>query len=72
MVYWFHCAHKHTSFPITLRLRRDGTGMAARTYVVCLDCGREFPYSWEEMKMLKAKRPERAPFSSVRQPVEQS
>jgi hypothetical protein len=23
-----------------------------RTYVVCLDCGKEFPYDWEQMKMV--------------------
>jgi hypothetical protein len=22
------------------------------TYVVCLDCGREFPYDWREMRIL--------------------
>ena len=25
------------------------------TYVVCLDCGREFPYDWSQMKMLASK-----------------
>jgi len=24
------------------------------TYVVCLDCGREFPYDWNEMKMVRS------------------
>ena len=22
-------------------------------YVVCLDCGRKFPYDWQNMKMVK-------------------
>jgi hypothetical protein len=38
----FGCCHKRTTFPITL---------ARRTYVVCLDCGEEFAYSWTEMKI---------------------
>ncbi|HET9742748.1 MAG TPA: hypothetical protein VFQ00_08365 [Terriglobales bacterium] len=24
------------------------------TYVVCLDCGKEFPYDWQEMKLVSA------------------
>jgi hypothetical protein len=24
------------------------------TYVVCLDCGKEFPYDWAEMKMVRS------------------
>ena len=28
------------------------------TYVVCLDCGKEFAYDWKEMKVLDA-RPSR-------------
>ncbi len=24
------------------------------TYVVCLDCGKEFPYDWSKMKVLSA------------------
>jgi len=26
------------------------------TYIVCLDCGREMPYSWNEMRVLKERR----------------
>jgi hypothetical protein len=38
------------------KLRR-GAAAASVTgiYVVCLDCGREFPYDWSQMKMLAAK-----------------
>lgn len=50
----FGCAHKHTTFPISTRgfksLRKQVT--EHNTYVVCLDCGKELPYSWEEMRML--------------------
>jgi len=50
----FGCWHKNYSFPITKR-RGQGRSAAASvtgTYVVCLDCGREFPYDWEEMKVI--------------------
>ncbi len=46
----FGCSHKNYSFPITIRGRRAGTG--PRTYVVCLDCGREFAYDWTQMKVV--------------------
>lgn len=26
--------------------------MTTGTYVVCLDCGKEFAYDWEQMKVL--------------------
>jgi hypothetical protein len=51
----FGCWHKRCSFPITLRGKLRRTTAAASvtgTYVVCLDCGREFPYDWSQMKML--------------------
>ncbi len=51
----FGCAHKNYSFPITLRAGRNGAA-ASRTYVVCLDCGREFPYDWNEMKVVASPR----------------
>ena len=53
----FGCSHKHFTFPITLRgkLRRSGANFITGTYVVCLDCGKEFPYDWAEMKLVSAK-----------------
>ncbi len=46
--------HKRCSFPITVRgkLRRTAAASVSGTYVVCLDCGREFPYDWLQMKVL--------------------
>ena len=51
---FFGCSHSHTSFPITARSGRHRSAAAAvtGTYVVCLDCGREFPYDWEEMRVV--------------------
>lgn len=51
----FGCWHKHYSFPITTRgSRRSGAASVTGTYVVCLDCGKEFPYDWQEMKLVSA------------------
>ncbi len=51
----FGCTHKLCSFPITVRgkLRRSEAASVTGTYVVCLDCGKEFPYDWKEMKIVK-------------------
>jgi hypothetical protein len=51
---FFGCWHSHYSFPITVRAgaRRKGAAGLTGTYVVCLDCGREFPYDWQEMKVI--------------------
>jgi len=53
----FGCSHKHCSFPITVRgkLRRSEAASVTGTYVVCLDCGKEFPYDWKEMKLVRSK-----------------
>ena len=58
----FGCSHKHCSFPITVRgkLRRSQAASVNGTYVVCLECGKEFPYDWEEMKVIRT-RPETSP-----------
>lgn len=51
---FFACWHSHYSFPITLRggSRRNQAASLTGTYVVCLDCGKEFPYDWNEMKVI--------------------
>ena len=51
----FGCWHKNYSFPITARgSRRTPAAAVTGTYVVCLDCGKEFPYDWHEMKVVSA------------------
>ena len=49
----FGCSHRF-SFPITVRRgqRRAGAAALTGTYVVCLECGREFPYDWERMTVV--------------------
>ena len=51
----FGCWHKRYSFPITTKKGSVPPNEAARvtgTYVVCLDCGKEFPYDWSKMKVV--------------------
>jgi hypothetical protein len=40
---FFGCSHGHLTRPFTLQ---------ASSYKVCLDCGRQFPYSVEKMRLL--------------------
>ena len=49
----FGCGHKRYSFPITVKKgRRTPASCVTGTYVVCLDCGKEFPYYWKQMKIV--------------------
>ena len=54
----FGCWHNNYSFPITVRpgSRRSRAASLTGTYVVCLDCGKEFAYDWQEMKVVTAGR----------------
>jgi hypothetical protein len=47
---FFGCSHRNTGFPITPRSKLPRRRFD--TYVVCLDCGKEMPYSWEEMRVV--------------------
>lgn len=50
----FGCWHKNYSFPMTNKSgqRRSPAASLTGTYVVCLECGKEFPYDWKTMKVL--------------------
>jgi hypothetical protein len=64
----FGCPHRRTTFPMT------PTGKSAapvaygkvrgETYVVCLDCGKELAYNWDEMRV-GGPVPERGPATEV-------
>jgi len=43
----FGCSHRRTTFPLTPKRPSGRLG----AYVTCLDCGKEFPYNWNEMRM---------------------
>jgi len=50
----FGCRHSRYSFPVTIRkgARRPAAAALTGTYVACLDCGKELPYDWSEMKVI--------------------
>jgi hypothetical protein len=55
----FSCSHRRTTFPQTAG-RRDGAlklPAGARTYVVCLDCGKELAYDWSAMRVASTVTP---------------
>jgi RNase P subunit RPR2 len=62
----FGCWHSRYSFPITVRARSRSqvTGLAG-TYVVCLDCGKEMPYDWNEMRVVSASARSRSQVQSL-------
>jgi len=43
----FGCSHRRTTFPMSLK----GASAQLGAYVTCLDCGKEFAYNWQEMRM---------------------
>ena len=45
----FGCPHSRTTFPLTAKSPK-------RTYVVCLECGKEFEYDWKEMRVGESSR----------------
>ena len=51
----FGCSHQRTTFPQTPARKNAGYTAAAavrtNTYVVCLDCGKEFAYDWDGMRI---------------------
>ena len=70
----FGCRHSRYSFPVTIRgkaARRPQAGALTGTYVACLDCGREFPYDWQQMKVItsQAERREYVASLATRQAV---
>jgi RNA polymerase subunit RPABC4/transcription elongation factor Spt4 len=50
----FGCRHSRFSVPVTIRraARRPQAAALTGTYVACLECGKEFPYDWQAMKVI--------------------
>jgi hypothetical protein len=50
----FGCRHARFSFPVTIRgaAPRPQAAALTGTYVACLECGKEFPYDWQEMRVI--------------------
>jgi hypothetical protein len=49
------CLHKRYSFPMNFSTTHHyfpaDEVSSTNTYVVCLQCGKEFPYDWEQMTL---------------------
>jgi hypothetical protein len=69
----FRCQHQRTTFPQTSTIKPGGA--EDKTYVVCLDCGKQFAYDWENMQktigmiLLDAAAEQEAPASSSASPI---
>jgi hypothetical protein len=49
----FGCWHKNFTRPMTPRgTKSTPAALVTGTYVCCLDCGKEFPYSLEDMAIV--------------------
>lgn len=57
----FGCSHTRYSWPLTRRVREFVSGIQrqAGTYVCCLECGKEFEYDWENMRVIPEKEQRR-------------
>ena len=47
----FGCSHPRITFPLTPSHKMASATNRHGTYVVCLDCGREFRYDWKAMRI---------------------
>lgn len=54
----FGCTHRRTTFPMTSTRRnivsQQTTETRPKTYVACLDCGKEMDYDWKQMRIATA------------------
>jgi hypothetical protein len=67
MDFLFGCRHSNYSFPVTIRgrARRPQAAVLTGTYVACLDCGREFPYDWQDMRVITSQSERREYVASL-------
>jgi len=51
----FGCWHRNVSFPLSIKQGQPRSPSTWRTgtYVVCLDCGKEFAYDWQDMRIVR-------------------
>jgi hypothetical protein len=67
----FGCWHNNYGFPITTKHgeRRCEAAELTGTYVVCLDCGKEFAYDWHEMRVISPSEMKKRMRTSTLQPA---
>jgi hypothetical protein len=62
---WLRCKHKKTSLPITRRRKDNEINRISNTYVVCLSCDEQMPYSFNESRVLEERRKPRIEGASM-------
>ena len=60
------CSHSNYCFPRSLTVPLNPLATVTGTYVVCLACGKELPYDWQNMRVIRSQslnssRPSLAP-----------
>jgi hypothetical protein len=52
----FGCTHARYTFPMTAKpgQPRPEVASVTGTWIVCLDCGKEFAYDWKQMRVVSA------------------
>ena len=53
---WFNCSHKKTSEPITRRRNGNEINRLVDTFVKCVSCGVQIPYSFSEGRKVGERR----------------
>ncbi|MGZ4829609.1 MAG: hypothetical protein ACXV8M_03710 [Candidatus Angelobacter sp.] len=58
----FGCWHRKLSFPRSVKRgqSRPPAAFLTGTYVICLNCGKEFAYDWDEMRVVEQNHTVRA------------
>jgi hypothetical protein len=49
----FGCGHRNISQVWSVPVTNSHMAKFSKHYVVCLDCGQEFPYDWDKMKIIR-------------------
>jgi len=55
----FGCRHSRTTFPLTRTV--ETRPASSGTFVTCLECGKEFNYDWQKMRVGEAVLPRQMP-----------
>ena len=64
----FGCWHSHLSFPRSDKQHWSPASAKTGMYVVCLDCGKQFAYAWDEMRVLgEREKPSAEPVWELRE-----
>lgn len=63
----FGCRHNRLSFPLSSRRGQRRAAAARQTgmYVVCLECGKEFSYDWQQMRIVSADDAHKIPAAEI-------